>query len=135
MNSSSSPAVTGGVYNPRMPISSLVSAIVSSVIGTATDQPAQAPAAPASTAINVSRSIPADTLFGEMAPPTFGTVLINGVSMPLAMAAQFRNELDRPVMPGTIRQPVKVRYLVDSTGTVYRVWILSPAELAASGVR
>ena len=119
-----------------MPLSSLIPAMIGSMIESAADQPAPRPVMPAPTVISVGRSIPADALFGEMVSPMLGmTVQINGVVRPLAMAAQFRNEQDIAIMPGRIQRPVMVRYLVDSTGTVYRVWILSPAELAASGAR
>ena len=115
-----------------MPVSSLIPAIIGSIIESIVNQPAPPPVYPAAPSWGVVRALPADSLFGEMAPPTPGMVMINGQTMSLAMAAQFRNENDHIVMPGLIRRPVMVRYLVDSTGTVYRVWILSADELAAA---
>ncbi|MBI4987072.1 MAG: hypothetical protein HZC24_17435 [Rhodocyclales bacterium] len=118
-----------------MPLSTLIPAIIGSIIEAVSDQPAPKPVVAAPAAVSVGRSIPADALFGEMQPPAAGVVYIDGRPLSLAMAAQFFNEQNNFVVAGAIRQPVAVRYLVDSTGTVYRVWLLSPAELAAAGAR
>jgi hypothetical protein len=116
-----------------MPLPSLIPAIVSSIINSAADQITAAPVPPPGPAVGLLRTLPADSRVGMMAPPTTaGTVQIDGNIMALSPAAQIRSQMNLIVPPYSIQQPVVVRYLTDFTGAVWRVWILTPAELAAS---
>ncbi len=72
--------------------------------------------------------LPEETRKGTMTSPGFGHVVIDGTSMPLSPGAQIRNELNMLVMPSMIAGPAPVRYQVDFTGSVYRIWILSATE-------
>ena len=82
--------------------------------------------------MGVVRTLPEAAMVGEMAPPALGVVQINGQIMTLSPAAQIRSEQNMIVMPNAIQQPVRVRYLTDASGAVWRIWILTPAELAVS---
>ncbi|MDO8933806.1 MAG: hypothetical protein Q7U97_15540 [Rhodocyclaceae bacterium] len=115
-----------------MPLSSLIPAIVSSIIESIVDAPAPAPAQPSGPVIGQIRTLPAGSKVGLMAPPALGAVQIDDQVLPLSPAAQIRNELNMIVVPTAIRQPVPVRYMTDASGAVWRVWVMTPAELAAS---
>jgi hypothetical protein len=116
-----------------MPVPSLIPAIISSIIESAADQATlPAPVQSSGPLVGQLRTLPAESLPGIMAWSALGTVQINGQVLPLSPAAQIRSEMNMIVMPGSTQQPVPVRYLVDAMGYVSRVWILTPAELAAS---
>ncbi|HEX8989303.1 MAG TPA: hypothetical protein VF816_15200 [Rhodocyclaceae bacterium] len=118
-----------------MPVTSLIPAIISSIIESASDQAAVPPAAaarPQGPVVGLVRTLPADSLRGTMSAAAIGSVQIDGKTLPMSPAAQIRNEANLIVMPTAVQQAVKVRYTVDSLGYVTRIWILTPAELAAS---
>ncbi|MDD5250039.1 MAG: hypothetical protein PHY45_13710 [Rhodocyclaceae bacterium] len=116
-----------------MPVLSLIPAIIGSIIEGAADQATiTTPVQSAGPVVGQLRTLPAASQLGEMASASIGVVQINGQMLPLAPGAQIRNEMNMIVMPTTIQKPVPVRYLVDAMGYVSRVWILTPAELAAS---
>lgn len=117
------------VYNARMPVPTVVSAIVSSVISSAVQSPAPEPVVPV---IAIARPLPAAAKKGLMLPPANGFVSIDGKELPLSPTAQFRSPQNLIVMPMSIQESVRVRYLTDASGAVYRVWLLTPAEIAAS---
>ncbi len=78
------------------------------------------------------RPFPAEAKRGEMQPPNLqGEVIIGGQSLYLAPGAQIRNSDNRIVMPSTVQEPATVRYLTDASGAVFRVWMLTPAEVVA----
>ncbi|MGE5467476.1 MAG: hypothetical protein ACM3Y9_08640 [Ignavibacteria bacterium] len=117
-----------------MPIP-LIPAIVSSIIEGAADQappPAAAAAQQQGPAVGQVRALPADSRRGQMDSVILGSVQIDGKTLPLSPGAQIRNESNLIVLPTTIQQPRPVRYTVDALGYVSRIWILTPAELAAS---
>ncbi len=82
--------------------------------------------------VGVLRTLPANSLRGTMSAAAIGSVQIDGKALPLSPAAQIRNEANMIVLPTSVQQAVPVRYLVDTLGYVSRIWILTPAELAAS---
>ncbi len=116
-----------------MPVISLIPAIISTIIQGAADQaPLPSPAQSSGPVVGVARTLPADSQRGIMGWSAVGSVQIDGQVLPLSPAAQIRNEQNLIVMPASVQQPMPVRYLVDAMGFVSRVWILTPAELAAS---
>lgn len=115
-----------------MPVSSLIPAIIGSIIESAADGASAPPVQPAGPAIGQVRTLPAESRLGQLAAAAIGTVQIDGQILTLAPGAQIRNESNMIVMPNAIEQPVLVRYVVDAMGFVSRIWILTPAELAAS---
>ena len=65
-------------------------------------------------------------------PPGNGTIVIDNVKHRLSPIAQFRNEKNLIVLSMTIQGNKDIVYVNDSYGSVYRVWILPPAEMAAA---
>jgi hypothetical protein len=117
------------VYNGRMPLDPLTSAIVSSIIGSAMQQ-MSSPAAPSSpmVSIGVPRTIPEGTVMGSMVVSSPTSASVNGHPMVLSPGVQIRDPFNMVVLPGMIQQPVPVRYLTDPSGAIARVWILSAQE-------
>ncbi len=116
-----------------MPIPSLVSAIVSSIVGSAIDEISAAGSAPQPVPMAIvspARTVPADALRGEMVVVGPMNAEINGQAIALSPGIQIRNEANLIIMPSTLQQPTRVRYLTDPTGSVSRVWILSAQEAA-----
>ncbi len=116
-----------------MPIPSLVSAIVSSIVGSAVDEITAAAARPQGAPMAIvtpGRTVPANTLRGLMVVVGPMNAEIDGQAIALSPGVQIRNEANLIVMPTTLQQPVPVRYLTDPMGAVSRVWILSAQEAA-----
>ncbi len=114
-----------------MPIpASIAAAIVSSVVNAVSELP------PAGQQLElysaVMRTFPSETKKGDLYPPIQQTLQISGKSLTAAPGLQIRNQQNLIVMPGTLQQAVPVRYQLDTMGNVYRIWILSAAEVAAA---
>jgi hypothetical protein len=117
-----------------MPIP-LLPAIVSSIIESAVNNAGLPPAVielQTGPAVGTTRMLPADALRGQMSGATIEAVQIDGRILPLSPAARIRNEMNMIMPPTMVQQTVPVSYLVDGLGYVSSIWILSPAELAAS---
>jgi hypothetical protein len=79
-----------------------------------------------------TRTLPPEARLGTMQPPLGdGLVVINGKSMTLAPTAQFRSQQNLIVMPMTIQDQKDVVFITDASGAIYRVWMISPAEISA----
>ena len=74
------------------------------------------------------RSIPKDARAGEIRHLRGMVVEIDGAPQRLAPGAQIRDASNRIILPTTIRPGTRVKYLVDATGQVRKVWILTPKE-------
>lgn len=85
----------------------------------------------AATAAAQLRTIPKDAVLGELRHLHAMTVEIDGKPRRLSPGAQIRDPDNRLVLPASLMEKSKVRYLVDGTGQVHRVWVLSAAERAA----
>lgn len=112
-----------------MPAPAVVSAIVSSIINAVADLPSDQQQAPAYAAM--ARQFPADSRKGQLSPPVDQYVAIGGNRLPAAPGLQIRDPQNLIVMPSTLQGSVPVRYQLDPMGNVWRVWILSAAEMAA----
>jgi hypothetical protein len=77
------------------------------------------------------RTIPPDAQIGTMRYLEMMQVELDGTKQTLAPGAQIRDGDNRLVLPASLQEREQVLYLLDSTGLVYRVWILSAAEKAA----
>jgi hypothetical protein len=77
------------------------------------------------------RTIPKEAVVGQLRHLEAMVVEIDGKARSLSPGAQIRDPHNRLVLPVSLVETMQVRYLVDSTGMVHRVWILSPAEKAA----
>ncbi len=107
-----------------MPTTSIVSAIVSTVVSAVTGTTTTA-TVPATALV---QTYPADAGAGVLLPPVSQTVTIGKVVYPVAPGLQVRNSQNLIVMPSTIQSSLNVRYQLDATGSVWRVWVLSAAE-------
>jgi hypothetical protein len=106
----------------------ITAAIVSSIIGAAIEGALTTPPPP-EPAMGIVRMLPEETKLGKMQPPTvFMQVQIDGKTLATSPGVQIRNELNMLILPTMVQQSVKVRYLTDYTGAVYKIWILSSAE-------
>jgi hypothetical protein len=76
------------------------------------------------------RTIPKDAKLGELRYLEAMVVEIDGRPQNLAPGAQIRDPENRIVVPASLADRSQVRYLVDGSGMVVRVWILSPREKA-----
>ena len=114
-----------------MPLpASLVASIISAIIEAA----AQNSTATATQyeIYSTTRTLPPEAKLGVMLPPLGdGLVVINGKSMTLAPTAQFRSLQNLIVMPMTIQEQKDVVFITDASGAIYRVWMISPAEISA----
>jgi len=76
------------------------------------------------------RTIPQEAKAGKLRHLQETLVELDGKPALLSPGAQIRDLWNRLVLPASITQTTAVRYLTDSTGTLHRVWILSPEEAA-----
>jgi hypothetical protein len=113
--------------------SSLIPAIIGSIIESAIDQASLPPPIPPGPPVGMIRTVPATAKIGDLVPPLAqGVVHIDGQALPLSPIVRIRNQQNMIVMPTAVGEPVRVRYLTDASGAVWRVWMLTPAELAAA---
>jgi hypothetical protein len=74
------------------------------------------------------RSIPQDAKVGEIRHLQDMVVEIDGAPQQLAPGAQIHDASNRIIVPTAIPPGTLVKYLVDATGQVQKVWILTPEE-------
>ena len=119
------------VYNGRMPIDPISAAIVSSVVGSAIREiaNAQPPSSPVPLE-GVPRTLPEHTMKGEMVVSSPTSAMVDGKPMVLAPGVQIRDPYNTVVLPGMIQRLVPVRYQTDMSGAISKVWILSQQEAA-----
>jgi len=120
-------------YHSGVPLDPVTSAIVGSIIGSAVEGLlAPAPLPPAS---GIVRALPVEAQYGLMTPPWNGQVQIDGQTRAVSPGLVIRNEFNQIVPPMMMQAPARVRYQIDANGFVYRVWILSAAEVQLAGQR
>ena len=78
------------------------------------------------------RTIPSDAKRGTMRHLQDMIVQMDQSKARLAPGAQIRDIYNRLVLPTAVTQPTVVKYQVDAMGHVWRVWILTAEEAAAS---
>ena len=117
-----------------MPVSSIASAIVSSIITAIIEAPS-APVVPVHAALE--RHFPEGTEMGRLAgaPDLMGNVSINDQVFLASPGLQIRDEMNLIVFPTMIGNDIPVRYQLDPMGAVWRIWVMSPAEVAAFNSR
>ena len=92
---------------------------------------AAALAVPALACAQVTRTLPVNSLRGEVAFGQPPEVLLNGQPMRLAPGARIRDPQGMVQLSGALAgQKLKVNYTVDPYGLLFNVWILRPEELA-----
>ena len=77
------------------------------------------------------RTIPNEARVGTLRYLGATQVELDGQPRTLAPGARIRDAENRLALPTVLQEREQVRYLLDSTGLVYRVWILSAPEKAA----
>lgn len=77
------------------------------------------------------RTIPKEATLGEIRHLEAMRVEIDGKPRQLSPGAQIRDPDNRLVLPISLSEKSKVKYMLDGSGMVHRVWILSPREKAA----
>ncbi len=71
------------------------------------------------------RNIPEAANVGVMSPPEGRQVYIDGKEMWLAPGSRIRDLNNRIIRPGTLEEPVNVRYTLDQNEQVHHVWLLA----------
>ena len=80
-----------------------------------------------------ARQLPKAALLGRLVVQQPPVVLLNGQPAQLSPGARIRSADNSLAMSGTlIGQVLPVKYLLDSTGLIQQVWILTPDEVRAS---
>jgi hypothetical protein len=74
------------------------------------------------------RTIPKEAQRGEIRHLQDMLVEIDGRRERLSPGAQIRDADNRLVLPVSLAQKSEVMYLIDSSGMVHRVWVLSARE-------
>ena len=118
-----------------MPLHALIPAILSSVVGNYVDDAINAymdaPPAPPEIGVIGTRAFPEGTLKGSMDPLTStNEVVISGKTYLRSPGMQIRNQQNLIVMSSAIQSAVPVRFQLDPSGAVFRVWVLTRNEVA-----
>ena len=81
------------------------------------------------------RILPPDAKRGELSHVQGMVVQINGTQTLLSPGAQIRDAANQIVLPMAVPPGSLVKYALDPSGQVFRVWILSVQEAAQSDRR
>jgi hypothetical protein len=84
----------------------------------------------ATPAVAQLRTIPQEAPRGELRHLQAMSVELNGKPVQLSAGAQIRDADNRLVLPTSLTESTDVRYQLDGSGMIHRVWILSPQEKA-----
>ena len=77
------------------------------------------------------RRIPDDAKRGKIVHIQDSMVEIDGRPMRLAAGAQSRSRDNLIIVPTSLPPGALVKYTVDASGQVHRIWVLTPDEAAA----
>jgi hypothetical protein len=77
------------------------------------------------------RTIPGDAKHGKVRHLEEMTLEIDGNPQRLSPGAQIRDANNMVVLPAALSERADAKYLLDASGQVHRVWILSAREIAA----
>ncbi len=76
------------------------------------------------------RTIPADAKLGQIRHLNEMLVELDGKPQRLSPGAQIRDPDNRLMLPMSLSEKQRVKYLLDAQGMVHRVWVLSAQERA-----
>lgn len=76
------------------------------------------------------RTIPPDAKLGEIQHMSAMLVELDGKPQRLSPGAQIRDTDNRLMLPMSLSEKQRVKYLLDAQGAVHRVWVLTPQERA-----
>jgi hypothetical protein len=77
------------------------------------------------------RQIPDSAMRGSIVHIQEIMVEIDGQPMRLSAAAQIRSRDNLIIVPMSLPRGALVKYTLDGTGQIHRVWVLTPEEAAA----
>ena len=75
------------------------------------------------------RNFPPDSKLGELTAINYPTVEISGQTLRLAPGGQIRGKNNLIVMPTAVTESGAIRYQMEFTGFVRRIWLLTPEEV------
>ena len=78
------------------------------------------------------RQVPDFAMRGSMTHVQDTIVEVDGKQMRLSAGAQIRSRDNLIIVPMSLSPGTLVKYTVDGTGQIHRVWVLTPAEAAAT---
>jgi hypothetical protein len=78
-----------------------------------------------------TRRIPDVAKRGHIAHVRGPIVEIDGQQLRLSAGAQIRSSSNLILMPASLPPGALVKYVLDATGQIHRVWLLTPTEAAA----
>jgi hypothetical protein len=113
-------------------LASMLNSIVGNAVNTALENAFYPPPVPPELGVVGARAFPEGTKKGEMEPlQGMMEVVIDGKTYARAPGMQIRNQQNLIVMPATVQAKMPVRYQLDPSGSVWRVWVLTRTEIAA----
>ena len=113
-------------------LASMLNSIVGNAVNTAMENAVYAPPAQPELGVIGARAFPEGTKKGEMEPlQGMMEVVIGGKPYSRSPGMQIRNQQNLIIMPASIQSTVPVRYQLDATGAVFRVWVLTRTEIAS----
>ena len=77
------------------------------------------------------RQIPDSAKRGSIVHVQGAIVEIDGTQMRLSAGAQIRSRENLFIVPMSLPPGAPVKYTLDGTGQIHRVWVLTPEEVAA----
>ena len=111
----------------------MLNSIVGQAVNTAMENAVYPQPVAAEIGVVGTRAFPEGTKKGELAPIAgMIDIVIDGKTLNRAPGMQIRNQQNLIVMPMTVQAKVPVRYQLDGSGAVFRVWLLTRAEIAAN---
>lgn len=76
----------------------------------------------------MERDFPQDSVLGNLNGASFPQFNINGRLMIMGVAGQVRDTDNQIVLPNAVYKPGAIRYQLDVTGYLHRIWYLTPEE-------
>ncbi|MDO8813645.1 MAG: hypothetical protein Q7J38_16680 [Gallionella sp.] len=77
----------------------------------------------------LTRNFPPDSKLGELTAINYPTVEISGQTLRLSPGGQIRGKNNLIVMPTAVTEGGTIRYQLEFTGYVRRIWLLTPEEV------
>ena len=111
------------------PIGQLVNLIMNKVLDDADKEAEEDKNHYRSNLPSANRTIPKESKQGTLSPPANARdIKINGDDYQLAFNSRIRDEGNRLVQTGAIRQSKRVRYTLNTQEQVDKIWLLAPNE-------
>lgn len=76
------------------------------------------------------RALPQDARFGELQDLDYPFVKISGKVLRLSPGAKIRDRDNRIVQPNELNEGGKIAFLLDPTGELWGIWLLTSDEIA-----